>query len=299
MKVRYPKLPGIYKFTNKVNGKIYIGKSVCLSKRLSDYKDEIKNSKTTRRFVSSLRKNGIDNFKIEILEAFPNRNSFIEGYILQREEFWIKFYNSTNPNIGYNEYSKDTLLGYERIDTVIKKIRESKLKDKNPMFGIASSRRIKICQIDIETFKTLKVYDMIIDVTKESKRFSIPKVSLVINGKRKTHAGFLWEKFIENETESEAIDRRKSEYNTKKKKIIKPFSDERKLQMSLSRKGKPLLYLRKQIKQIDPITMEEVKIWSSVSDAESFFNQGRKSHRIRNHIRGLTKLAYSFKWEYV
>nr|YP_009722237.1 hypothetical protein [Morchella importuna]QGN66639.1 hypothetical protein [Morchella importuna] len=62
---------GIYRWTNKLNGKIYIGSSVDLSTRFRFYYSEqsmennIKNNKSA--IYSSILKNGILNFKLEIL----------------------------------------------------------------------------------------------------------------------------------------------------------------------------------------------------------------------------------------
>lgn len=62
---------GIYRWTNQLNGKSYIGSSVDLSKRLRFYYSEqsmenyFKNSKSA--IYSSIIKKGILNFKLEIL----------------------------------------------------------------------------------------------------------------------------------------------------------------------------------------------------------------------------------------
>ena len=56
---------GIYKFTNKINGKIYIGQSIDIEHRRKEhlrYKDE-------SYFHRSLMKYGNDNFDFEILES--------------------------------------------------------------------------------------------------------------------------------------------------------------------------------------------------------------------------------------
>jgi group I intron endonuclease len=78
----------IYKITNLVNGKIYVGK------------DAVNNPKYLGSGLileNAVRKYGVDNFKKEILEEC---NSLEE--LSQRESFWINKLNSTNRKIGYN-----------------------------------------------------------------------------------------------------------------------------------------------------------------------------------------------------
>lgn len=83
---------GIYKFTNKINGKIYIGQSIDIEHRRKEhlrYKDE-------SYFHRSLMKYGNDNFDFEILE---------ECDIMQldeKERYWISYYHSNNRDKGYN-----------------------------------------------------------------------------------------------------------------------------------------------------------------------------------------------------
>lgn len=81
---------GIYKYTNKTNGKCYIGQSIHCGKRFDEhyaggqYIDQV------------LREEGIDNFTYEILtECNKNELDYWEDY-------YIAKYNSMYPN-GYNK----------------------------------------------------------------------------------------------------------------------------------------------------------------------------------------------------
>lgn len=78
----------IYKITNKINGKIYIGKHA--SKR--------KNYWGSGKIIKlAIKKYGKDSFSNEIIERCENNKQLNE-----REIFWIKFFNSTDRRIGYN-----------------------------------------------------------------------------------------------------------------------------------------------------------------------------------------------------
>ena len=82
---------GIYKITNKNNGKIYIGQSVHIERRLLEHK----RSSTSCLIDETIRKEGKDNFTFEILEEC-NKES-----LLDREVYYINKYNSIVP-YGYN-----------------------------------------------------------------------------------------------------------------------------------------------------------------------------------------------------
>jgi len=89
----------IYKATNILNGKIYIGQTTnTLEYRKSQHMRETKSiKKKNTYFHNAINKYGDDNF---IFEEIDITNSIEE--LNQREQYWIKYYNSTNKNIGYN-----------------------------------------------------------------------------------------------------------------------------------------------------------------------------------------------------
>jgi len=78
----------IYKITNTINGKIYIGKSE---------KNNEKYYGSGILIKKSIIKYGKENFSKEILEEFDNIERLNE-----REIYWINLLDSRNPKIGYN-----------------------------------------------------------------------------------------------------------------------------------------------------------------------------------------------------
>lgn len=82
---------GIYKITNLLNNKCYIGQSINIEDRFKKHKNANDN------FVIhvALRKYGIHNFSFEIIEECNI------SQLNHREKYWISFYNSLIPN-GYN-----------------------------------------------------------------------------------------------------------------------------------------------------------------------------------------------------
>jgi group I intron endonuclease len=86
----------IYKSTNKITGKVYIGQTTKnLEKRIKGHVNESKKDKN-RPFLSSINKYGVDNFVFEIIDFADNLNELND-----KEIYWINFYNSVSPN-GYN-----------------------------------------------------------------------------------------------------------------------------------------------------------------------------------------------------
>jgi group I intron endonuclease len=79
----------IYKTTNLINGKIYIGQ-----KRAPGLAKSYLGSGTILK--KAVKKYGKINFKRDILEFCLEEN------MNNRERYWIKFYDSTNHKIGYN-----------------------------------------------------------------------------------------------------------------------------------------------------------------------------------------------------
>ena len=87
---------GIYKITNKINNKIYIGQSVNIEQRFYTHCSDALYKADNNYFHNAIRKYGKENFYIEIIEECP------EEELNDREIYWISKYNSTDTSIGYN-----------------------------------------------------------------------------------------------------------------------------------------------------------------------------------------------------
>lgn len=96
-------MKAIYKWTNLQNNKVYIGKAVDIAKRLRGYRSEV-NKGSQRPIIKALRKYGFDNFKFEIIENCDNLNDL---EILEREQYWMNYFNSQDLAKGYNLLNAD------------------------------------------------------------------------------------------------------------------------------------------------------------------------------------------------
>lgn len=91
---------GIYKITNKINNKCYIGQSIHIEERWTDEKYcafEPTNPHYNSILSKAFRKYGIENFNFEILEKCPYE------FLNEREKFYIQKYDSY-----YNGYNATT-----------------------------------------------------------------------------------------------------------------------------------------------------------------------------------------------
>lgn len=91
---------GIYKITNLINNKVYIGQSRCIKKRWKNHKITYHNSNDKAYnypLYRAMRKYGIENFQFEIIE-----NCSI-AELNDKEKYWINYYHSNNDNYGYNQ----------------------------------------------------------------------------------------------------------------------------------------------------------------------------------------------------
>lgn len=122
----------IYKITNIQNNKVYIGQTIgSLEDRFARHKRDA--NKLDTHFARAIRKYGEDSFVAEIIDTAETQEE-----LTQKEHDWILYYNSVKD--GYNETDAIEKCGgntyqsktKEEMNTIKKKISESKMGGKNP-----------------------------------------------------------------------------------------------------------------------------------------------------------------------
>ena len=112
----------IYKITNKLNNKIYIGQTIkTVNKRFQQHKNNSNKDYFSQIVLyKAFNKYGIENFICETLEEVPNDK------LDEREKYWIEFYDSYFN--GYNSTlgGRATQLYNWDVDDIIEKYYELK-----------------------------------------------------------------------------------------------------------------------------------------------------------------------------
>lgn len=243
-----PDCCGIYKITNKINGKCYIGQSVYIRHRWIEHKYKAFTLKDNNYFHNALRKYGWDNFNFEVIEQCE------QNELSDKEIYWIKYYDSTNKEKGYNiklgGNSGGSCYNYEEIYNLWKEGNRCKdiekiLNCNNQTVTKAlrsfcvtkemtnqSDKKIRpLVAIDIESNKPLKIFMGIRNI---NKFFNIPECSSSITSiidKKRAYYGYYWERL--NDNNKPKIELTDEEFLSYQRKPQKIYTDEEKIQMSL------------------------------------------------------------------
>lgn len=93
----------IYKIIDRTNNKIYIGQTKRdIYKRFGDHLSKVNSKRKNDRVCSlyiAMYNHGRENFYIELLEEIDSNDRKIAD---EREKYWIKKFDSNNPDKGYN-----------------------------------------------------------------------------------------------------------------------------------------------------------------------------------------------------
>ena len=87
-------ITGIYKITNTLNGKVYIGQSKNISQRWKAHRTRYQTEDSL--LYRAMRKYGIENFTFEVIEECDI------DQLNDREIYWIAYYQANNCEKGYN-----------------------------------------------------------------------------------------------------------------------------------------------------------------------------------------------------
>lgn len=198
----------IYKITNNINGKIYIGKTEFnIEKRFKEHIRDSKKDYKNRPLYKAMNKYGTENFSIELVE----KTSIPE----EREKYWIEYYGSFK--YGYNatlggdgkRYADYGLIfnlwqaGFNNKE-IHDKTGYDQLTIKTALnsFDITEQQRQKrgrekqekyVMMLDKNTEEILKIFTSIADAYRFLNKQHSGHIADVCNGKRKTAYGYKWQ----------------------------------------------------------------------------------------------------------
>lgn len=304
----------IYKCTNIKNGKVYIGATI---RTLNERKNQhircalLNKDDNKRYFYNAIRKHGVDNFIWEIIDSSDSYEQLME-----KEKYWIKYYNSFGDN-GYNSCEGgNNSTGYKHTDEAKKvisekaKLRKVKTGEESPFYG-------KTLSEDTKTKISLKLsgeknpmhgktfYDIWND--KYSENEIIEKTNNLINKHKEKSVGKnnpMYGKKHSAESRKKISESKKEYYLTheNKNKGKHVHTEEQKEKWSKERKGRKLdeewlnniREARKKIRK-KVINLDTLEVFDSITIAQNAY--GLKNG-IGQVCRGKKKTAGKQHWQF-
>jgi group I intron endonuclease len=278
----------IYKTTNLLNGKIYIGQD------RNNNKNYLGSGKLLKK---AIKKYGKDNFKKEILEECQT-----EEELNDREVFWISQYNSTNRDIGYNisDGSKegDRKIGHDIAKGGIYNYWVLKYgKDIADEKRATQIDKIKKHNVENGTDLTKKGrYAIWLEkYGKDEADIRLLNWKLKISEYQQYRLDSGWKHSEEsiNKIRDAAKDRKHSEESKEKMRKPKPpgFSEK----LSKAKMGIPMGPSKKRKEVIQyGLDGSFIKVWESISKVE----QELKVYNVTAVCKGKQETAGGYKWKY-
>ena len=194
----------IYKITNKINNKVYIGQTKNLIKYRWQHHlwkaNHPEQLDTDYPLYRAMRKYGIQNFSIEEIEQTNDLNI--------KEKYWIKYYNSVTPN-GYNcdlggagvsKFNHQEILNYfltignQNVSKTAKYFNCSlvtvlKILEQNDLSGLGKYQ--PVYQINISTGEIIRQFNSLVEA-REFYNIGRTQMWSAVHGQAKTAAGYAW-----------------------------------------------------------------------------------------------------------
>jgi hypothetical protein len=292
----------VYKVTNKLNSKVYVGITNQGFKQrwYKHCSDSIRGSEFPLH--NAIRKYGVDNFSIEVLEICNTSEE-----LKSREQYWISILNSkVISNLGYNVTDGgDGTFGVKHSDETKEKIRQkafereiSDITRYNMSMNSSFAKEISMFTLDgefIKTFRTVKEASLEIGI-------SSTNIASCARGNYKQSGGYKWS-YTGKLPEKQSLKIESKEVKPKVKRVTseevkKRISETNKLRWTDERKVKQSIENTKN-RIILQYTLdgEFVKEYYNVSEAVKAV--GASTHtNIAKCARGIRKKACGFVWKY-
>ena len=176
----------IYKITNLINNKIYIGQTNDYERRVREHKNKMYGN-VQKPLYKAIDEYGIENFTFEIIE------NYCEDYN-EKEHYWIKYYNSDEKDRGYNidltsiEHGDIISLSNEELEAIYKNLEENKLSiaEIANKFNFKSEQSIRKINKGINYYDSAKSYP----IRKLRNELAYDRAILIIKDLKETLENF-------------------------------------------------------------------------------------------------------------
>lgn len=248
----------IYKITNLVNGKMYIGQTI--GTLCARWKRHCGDNSKCPAIHNAIVKYGIQNFNVEQIDTANSQEELNE-----KEAYWINTLNTISPN-GYNLQNGGLReqLSKESCEKISATIRD---KYRNNEINISWKR--KVCQYD-KRGNLLNIWESIKDASLELGVQS-KHIPDACRGNRKSVGGYVWRYYEDTLGESIEIPKRKRNPETW-------FNSH-----------------RKEIDQFD-LNGQFIKRWNSALEASNAL--GISTGQLCDTCKGKHKTAKGYIWRY-
>lgn len=264
----------IYKITNKINKKVYIGKTE--GEPIQRWHQHLYSAKNAIDFAiyRAMNKYGIENFSFEVIE-----DNIFENDINEKEKYYISYYNSYNN--GYNmTLGGDGVSSFSHLDIKNYYLQNPNLEKVAQYFNCSTAtvRRVlkeydiyenynninfakAVNQYDLKEDKLLNTYVSLSEACKSLNKTGIAPIRDACEGKTSQAYGYRW----------------------------KYYNDTTPLKIAVSG-------FTKKVAQIDKNTNAIIAIFESAKIASE--KTGCDSSSITKVCRGTRKTCGGFKWTY-
>ena len=139
-------MEGIYKITNKLNNKVYIGSTVNLKNREQRHFKNLKDGTHHSKKLQNAYFKYVENFFL--FEAIESYDKIENDLLIEREQYWINFYDSYKK--GYNSRPKaENNYGHKHSEETKKILSEKNAGKNNAMYGVKRTEEQKSKQRDL------------------------------------------------------------------------------------------------------------------------------------------------------
>lgn len=206
------KRSGIYVLRNTKNGKVYVGKALCIYTRIKDHITALNRKVRDREndhLINAWHKYGADSFEYYVAE-------YIEACATsERELYWMKQLDSLNSKFGYNK-REDSSTGLIVTNETREKLRIAQIKrfqdpeerkkcshnywKKNPDKVKEMAQNLSKSRMEYNIYQynrsgeLIKIWSTMMEILKDNPTYKRGPIYGVCSGEKRSAYNYIWKK---------------------------------------------------------------------------------------------------------